>query len=155
MIHSHMSREQFVSEQARPRRSKAETIIAKGKAIAVVIGALGTAATAIWGAVRTPPETGAKASYEVLKDAIKYERERREEIEDEIAVLKAQITQQQIPLRRFSQVPFAPSVEPSVTASASAPAPGLVPITLPIRKSKAIFADKGGAPALPESTKLF
>lgn len=79
-----------MSEEARPR-PRAEAIIAKGKASAMIIGALATAGTAVWGAVRQPPEPGAKIAYEILREALQQERVHHEKLEDEIDVLKARL----------------------------------------------------------------
>jgi len=73
------------------KSSRNETILAKAKAATMIIGAVATACTAVWGAVRQPPEPGAKIVYGVLKEALQYERDRREKLEEEIDSLKPKI----------------------------------------------------------------
>lgn len=143
-----------MTREERPLRPKAEAIIARGKAAAIIIGALGTALTAAWGAFRTHPEPGAKASYEVLKEAITYERDRREDLEKEVAILKAIIEYQATqngkvsPLKNTTSiVPLAPSATPSPLVP--------VPTVLTELKRPLKTTSAPPPPALPKSTSLF
>ena len=68
--------------------NKINLILAKAKATAIVLGAIGTAAAAIWGAIRQPPEPGAKVTYEVLKSALDEETQLREKLENEVETLR-------------------------------------------------------------------
>lgn len=80
-----------LEETEKPSPSRGETILARAKAATMIIGAIATACTAVWGAVRQPPEPGAKLAYDVLKEALQYERDRREKIEEELDELKSQV----------------------------------------------------------------
>jgi len=81
-----------MSDDEKPRlRPRAEAIMAKGKAAVMVIGAIATACTAIWGAVRQPPEPGAKIAYEILREALQQEKNQHEKLEEELDELKDQL----------------------------------------------------------------
>lgn len=139
-----------MTREERAPRPKAEAIIAKGKAAAIIIGAIGTAATAVWGAVRTHPEPGAKASYEVLKEAMTYERERREDLENEVATLKALVEYQYTRVDRNSLLKTTQVVIPL----APSPAPTSILAPVPELKIKPLkTADS--APHLPTADALF
>lgn len=77
--------------EEKPTSSRGETILAKAKAATMIIGAIATACTAVWGAIRQPPEPGAKLAYDVLKEALLYERARREKLEEELDSMRPQI----------------------------------------------------------------
>lgn len=136
-----------MTREERAPRSKAEMIIAKGKAAAIIIGAIGTAATAAWGAMRTHPEPGAKASYEVLKEAMTYERERREDLENEVATLKALIEYQYSRIDRNSLVKSAPSIVPL--------SPSAGPVFIPAPDKLKRPRSDSSAPKLPTADSLF
>jgi len=83
-----------MSDDETPRlRPRAEAIMAKGKATVMVIGAIATAATAIWGAVRQPPEPVAKIAYEILREELQKERNQHEELEKELDELKDRLNE--------------------------------------------------------------
>lgn len=105
-----------MSDEEKPRlRPRAEAIMAKGKATVMVIGAIATAATAIWGAVRQPPEPGAKIAYEILREALQQERNQHEKLEEELDELKDRLNEcgscrSQLLLREFAQSKSTPSL---------------------------------------------
>jgi hypothetical protein len=78
-------------EMVEKSSSKAETTLARAKAVTMIIGAIATAATAVWGAIRQPPEPGARIAYEVLKEALLQERSRYDKLAEELEELRTQV----------------------------------------------------------------
>lgn len=151
--------EELLEEIEKPAPTRGETILAKAKATTMIIGALATACTAIWGAVRQPPEPGAKLAYDILKEALQYERERREKLEEELDELKPQIErcsrfEQQIKeeLRRISMV----NVTKSNRSPASVGSQVVPEITYESTKSsnQVLPKNRPTSPKLPSSQDL-
>jgi len=144
-----------MSDDETPRlRPRAEAIMAKGKATVMVIGAVATAATAIWGAVRQPPEPVAKIAYEILREELQKERNQHEEFEKELDELKDRLNEcaiyhSQLLLRESTQSKSIPNPTQQLNeVQISKPMPSDKP------KSEVLKKRKSEAKALPRASEL-
>lgn len=111
-----------------PSERKVNVILAKGKVAVMIIGALATAAVAFYGAVRKPPEEGAKAAYAVLSDALKAEQVSRAQLASDMAdlrrfVMDRALREQQDLVLMSAPPPHKASRGPASLPEASAVAP--------------------------------
>lgn len=143
-----------MSDDETPRlRPRAEAIMAKGKATVMVIGAIATAATAIWGAVRQPPEPVAKIAYEILREELQKERNQHEELEKELDELKDRLNEcaiyhSQLLLRESTQSKSIPDPTRLSEVQISKPMSSDKP------KSEVLKKRKSEAKALPHASEL-
>jgi hypothetical protein len=123
---------------------EAKSFMMKAKAIALVIGALGTAATAIFGAVRKPEEKIAKEAYETLKQKVEKQDSSLQELHDDLlevtGYLHALKDQAGVATAAPARVPtpITSAPVPQLPAVHMAPTPpALPPITTIISKAEA------------------
>lgn len=96
---------------------EAKSFYLKAKGVMLVIGALGTAATAIFGAVKKPEEKIAKEAYETLKKKVEEQATDIRELHDDVTELTGYLHA----VKDLSGAPGAAPLLPSPVVSAFVP----------------------------------